>query len=275
MVRVSNCILVLVNSLLLLLGVLSLSFGVYFIVHGSTPCEKILKDPFLILGGFLAVVSLLGLIGSWCKNNFFMFIYLVILFFLILGLIGFTFFVFLVTNHGAGKVFSERELIIKDLKTADFSNWLQNHFVNDKNWNQIKSCLIDAKVCRSMGNNDDVNYKALIFFKKTLPAIQVSCCKPPTPCGFHPKNATFWEVLKSGPATKDPDCLTWSNNRWTLCYDCNSCKGGVLANLRKQWRSLVIINIILVVFLIFVYSVGCCARRNNQISNGKYIRGFD
>ncbi|XP_022738686.1 tetraspanin-8-like [Durio zibethinus] len=273
--RVSNCIVVFPNSLLLLLGQLSLSFGVYFVVHGSTHCDKVLKDPLLIMGGFLVVVSLLGLIGSVCKNNFFMFIYLTVMFFLILGLIGLTVFLFLVTNHGAGKVFSERDLIIKERKSADFSNWLKNHFVNDKNWNQIKSCLIDAKVCTSVGNhNDHVNYKALVFFKNTLPALQSSCCKPPTRCGFRPKNATFWEVPKSGPATADPDCLTWSNNQWKLCYDCNSCKGGVLANFRKAWKSWAIINVILLIFLIFVYSVGCCARRSNQKSNRKYIRGF-
>ncbi|XWS60368.1 hypothetical protein CRYUN_Cryun07bG0030200 [Craigia yunnanensis] len=274
MVRVTNCIVGFVNSLLLLLGLVSLSFGVYFVVHGSSHCEKVLTNPLLILGGFLVVVSLLGLIGSLCKNTFFMFIYLTVMFFLILGLIGFTVFVFLVTNHVAGKVFSERDLIIKEHKTADFSNWLQNHFVNDKNWNQIKSCLIDAKVCNSVGNNNDVNFKALVFFKNTLPAIQACCCKPPTPCGFLQKNATFWEVPKSGPATADPDCLTWNNNQWKLCYDCNSCKGGILANFRKEWRSLAIINVILLVFLIFVYSVGCCARRSNQKSNKKYIRGF-
>ncbi|XP_022769704.1 tetraspanin-11-like [Durio zibethinus] len=264
MVRVSNWIVVFVNSMLLLLGLLSLFFGVYFSVQASTHCEKVLTDPLLILGGCLAVVSLLGLIGSLFKNTFFMFIYLAILFFSILGLIGFTVFVFLVTNYDAGKVFSKRDLIINERKTADFSNWLQNHFVNDKNWNQIKSCLIDAKVCSNIGNNNDVNYKALAFFKNTLPAIQAGCCKPPTPCGFLPKNETFLEVPKSGAATKDPDCSTWSNNQQTLCYDCNSCKGGILANIKEQWRSLAIINIILVVFLIFIYSVGCCARRSNQ-----------
>ncbi|XVF11688.1 hypothetical protein REPUB_Repub08aG0049200 [Reevesia pubescens] len=141
MVRVSNCIVVFVNILLLLLRLFSLFIGVYFVVHGSTHCEKVLTNPLLILGGFLVLVSSLGLIGSLCKNNFFMFLYLTVLFFLIVGLIGFTVFVFLVTNHGAGKVFSERDLIIKKHKTADFSNWLQNHFVNDKNWNQIKGML--------------------------------------------------------------------------------------------------------------------------------------
>ncbi|XP_021287067.1 tetraspanin-8-like [Herrania umbratica] len=270
MVRVSNFIVGFVNVLLLLLGLVALSFGVYFVVHGSSHCEKVMTDPLLILGGFLVVVSLLGLIGSLCKNNFFMFVYLTVMFLLILGLIAFTVFVFLVTNPGAGKAFSDRGY--KEYKTGDFSNWLQNHFVNDKNWNQIRSCLIEAKVCNSAGN--DVNYNVLLFFKNTLPRIQAGCCKPPAPCGFSLKNATFWDVPKSGPASKDPDCLTWSNSQQKLCFDCNSCKGGVLANLRKEWRSLAIINVILLVVLILVYSVGCCARRSNRRSNKKYMRGF-
>ncbi|XVE56722.1 hypothetical protein DITRI_Ditri04bG0033800 [Diplodiscus trichospermus] len=276
MVRVSNCIVGFVNSLVLLLGLVSLSFGVYFVVHGSSHCEKVLKNPLLILGGFSVVVALLGLIGSLFKNTLFMFIYLTVMFFLILGLIGFTVFVFLVTNHGAGKVFSDRDLMIKERKTADFSNWLRNHFVNDKNWNQIKSCLIDAKVCGSVGNNDnDVDFEAFVFFKKTLPAIQAGCCKPPRQCGFIQKNATFWETPKSGAAkADDTDCLTWNNNHRKLCYDCNSCKAGVLDNIRKEWRSLVIINLILLICLIFIYSVGCCARRSNHKSHHKYIRGF-
>ncbi|XVF49818.1 hypothetical protein PTKIN_Ptkin04bG0046600 [Pterospermum kingtungense] len=277
MVRVSNCIVGFVNTLLLLLGMIALSFGVYFVVHGSSHCQKVLTDPLLILGGFLVAVSLLGLIGSLCKNTIFMFLYLAVMFLLILGLIGFTVFVFLVTNHGAGKVFSDRDLIIKDRRTTDFSNWLQKHFVNDKNWNRIKSCLIDAKVCRSVrkdNNNGDINYKALVFFKNTLPTLQAGCCKPPSSCGFLQKNATFWEVPKSGAATKDPDCLTWNNNVMKLCYDCNSCKGGVLDNLRKEWRSLAIINVIVLIFVIFVYSVGCCARSNQKSNKKKYIRGF-
>ncbi|KAB2073145.1 hypothetical protein ES319_A07G064000v1, partial [Gossypium barbadense] len=229
--------------------------------NSSSHCRKVLTNPLLILSGFLVTV-------------FFLFVYLGVMFLSILCLIGFTVFVFLITNNDAGKVFSEKEFFVKEPKTMDFSHWLQNHFVNDKNWNRIKSCLIDARVCTSGSNANGVNYKALVFFKKTFPAIQGGCCKPPSSCGFKPKNASFWEVPKSGAATSDPDCKTWSNNPRELCYDCNSCKSGILANLRKEWRSLAFINIILVVFLFFVYSIGCCARRSNHKTNMKYIRGF-
>ncbi|XP_040974004.1 tetraspanin-12 [Gossypium hirsutum] len=310
MVRVSNSIVVFVNTMLLLLGLISLFLGIYFVIvnngsNSSSHCRKVLTNPLLILSGFLVTVSLLGLIGSLFKNSFFLFVYLGVMFLSILCLIGFTVFVFLITNNDAGKVFSEKEFFVKERKTGhfgltqlgllgllqvlqkllqhaeptssktmDFSHWLQNHFVNDKNWNRIKSCLIDARVCTSGSNANGVNYKALVFFKKTFPAIQGGCCKPPSSCGFKPKNASFWEVPKSGAATSDPDCKTWSNNPRELCYDCNSCKSGILANLRKEWRSLAFINIILVVFLFFVYSIGCCARRSNHKTNMKYIRGF-
>ncbi|KAL4333690.1 hypothetical protein GQ457_07G026150 [Hibiscus cannabinus] len=232
-------------TVLLLLGLLSLLFGIYSVVVGvddkGSHCRQALTNTLLILGGFLVTVSLLGLVGSLLNNSCFMFVYLGVLFLSILCLIGFT-----------------------------------NHFVKDKNWIRIKSCLVDAKVCTTGENNNGVNYKALVFFKNTLPlpAIQAGCCKPPSSCGFVRKNATFWEVPRSGRATSDPDCLTWNNNQGKLCYDCNSCKSGILAKLRKEWKCLAIINIILLIFLVFVYSVGCCARRSNHNSNSKYIRGF-
>ncbi|KAK8489575.1 hypothetical protein V6N13_123360 [Hibiscus sabdariffa] len=220
MVRVSNSIVVLVNTVLLLLGLLSLLFGIYSVVVGvndkGSHCRQALTNTLLILGGFLVTISLLV-------------------------------FVFLITNDGAGKVLSKKDLFVKEHKTVDFSHWLQNHFVKDKNWIRIKSCLVDAKA---------------------------GCCKPPSSCGLVRKNETFWEVPKSGWATSDPDCLTWNNNQGKLCYDCNSCKSGILAKLRKEWKCLAIINIILLIFLVFVYSVGCCARRSNHNSNSKYIRGF-
>ncbi|PNY04965.1 senescence-associated protein [Trifolium pratense] len=58
-------------------------------------------------------------------------------------------------------------------------------------------------------------------------AAPIGCCKPPLQCGFTMKNATFWEVPKTGPLVNDTDCRTWKNRQDKLCYDCNSCKGEV------------------------------------------------
>ncbi|XP_040953240.1 tetraspanin-8-like [Gossypium hirsutum] len=91
-----------------------------------------------------------------------MFVYLGVM---LLCLIGFTVFVFLITNNDAGKVFSEKEFFVKERKTMDFSHWLQNHFVNDKNWNRIKSCLIDARVCTSGRNANGVNYNLSLQYR--------------------------------------------------------------------------------------------------------------
>lgn len=93
---------------------------------------------------------------------------------------------------------------------------------------------------------------------------QVGCCKPPVQCGFTMKNATFWEVPKTGPAMNDTDCFTWKNKENKLCYDCNSCKGEVLANIRNQWRYLTIFNVCVLILLTSIYVLGCYAIRNNR-----------
>uniref|UniRef100_A0A453T3R9 Uncharacterized protein n=1 Tax=Aegilops tauschii subsp. strangulata TaxID=200361 RepID=A0A453T3R9_AEGTS len=70
---------------------------------------------------------------------------------------------------------------------------------------------------------------------------------------------TVWIKPPVLNSTNDPDCNTWSNDQRALCYDCQSCKAGVLTNLKIDWMKTAIINI---VFLIVVYYVGCCAFRN-------------
>ena len=68
----------------------------------------------------------------------------------------------------------------------------------------------------------------------------------------------------------NPDCNAWDNDSNVLCFNCESCKAGFLQNLKTDWKKVTIVNVIFLVFLIIVYSVGCCAFRNNMRGNWKY-----
>ncbi|KAH1246623.1 Tetraspanin-11 [Glycine max] len=97
------------------------------------------------------------------------------------------------------------------------------------------------------------------------------CCKPPLQCGFTKKNATFWEVpAKASTAANNTNCRTWSNRQDKLCFNCDSCKGGVLANIRSQWRHLTIFNACVLVLVTTIYVLGYYAIRNNRLEYSNY-----
>ncbi|KAJ6868662.1 hypothetical protein NC651_033674 [Populus alba x Populus x berolinensis] len=271
MARISNGVFTFINSLILILGLVSIGASAYLMMHHSSSlCQKALQLPLFLLGVSLFVVSLLGLIGSFCEQTFWIKIHSCFNFLLIVGLICFTVFAFIVTNKGAGKALSR--IGYREYRLGDYSNWLKNHFVNQNNWDEIRSCLMDAHVCQTLDIHSDVNQQVADFYKTKLSPVQSGCCKPPADCGFEYKNATFWIVPESGPAVQDSDCNTWSNNQNKHCYDCNSCKAGFLANIKKEWRILAIVLIFITVFLIIVYSLGCCAIRSIHQSHSKYSK---
>ncbi|KAK7849115.1 tetraspanin-5, partial [Quercus suber] len=84
--------------------------------------------------------------------------------------------------------------------------------------------------------------------------IDSDCCKPPTSCNNNMATAV----------AQDPDCYHWNNAPDLLCYECDSCKPGVLENVRRDWHKLSVLNIVMFVFLIGIYSIGCCAFRNTK-----------
>lgn len=162
MVRVSNTIVALLNTIFLLVSLAVISGGMYIHVHASaTACQKSLENPLFILGVFMLLVSFLGLIGSCCRNNCLLWLYLILLFLMMVGLVVFTIFAFVVTNETAGQALSDKGF--KKYRLGDYSHWLQNHFVKGKNWDVLRSCLIEAKVCDNNQND---------FSKQKFSAIQ-------------------------------------------------------------------------------------------------------
>ncbi|ESQ34950.1 hypothetical protein EUTSA_v10009380mg [Eutrema salsugineum] len=265
MFRVSNFVVGLANTLVMLVGASAIGYSIYMFVHqGATDCETAIRAPLLTTGIVLFVVSLIGVIGSCFKDNFAMVSYLIILFAGIVALLVFSIFLFFVTNKGAGRVVSGRGY--REYRTVDFSTWL-NGFVGGKRWVGIRSCLAEASVCDDLSDGP-VSQIADAFYHQNLSPIQSGCCKPPSDCNFEFRNATFWlppaAKNETAVATNNGDCGAWSNVQTELCFNCNACKAGVLANIRDKWRNLLVFNSCLLLLLITVYSCGCCARRNNR-----------
>lgn len=167
MVRVSNFIITFLNCVTLLVSLVAIGFSIWLnFNHSATLCQKVLQKPLLILGVCLLVVSILGLIGSLCRVSFILWIYLFLLFLLIVGLLCFTLFAILVTNKNVSKALSGRGY--KEIKSGDYTNWLQKYVVNEENWGEIKSCLVDTKFCQHIPTG-----KGADFYKYRLSPIQV------------------------------------------------------------------------------------------------------
>lgn len=266
MARFSNNIIGIVNGLTFLLSIAILAGGIWLSTKGDSVCEKFLQWPVIGIGAFLTVLSIAGFVGSCCRITWVLCVYLFFMFLIIILIFCITVFAFVVTNKGAGQVVSNRGY--KEYRLGDYSNWLQKRVNNSGNWKKIESCIQDAKICKSLADHS-INERAQEFYSNNLSPIESGCCKPPTSCGFTFVNATMWTVNASSSANNtSPDCGLWSNDQNQLCYGCSACKAGVLAAWKRDWKKVAIVLIVVLVALIVVYSVACCAWRNIRRDDG-------
>lgn len=258
--KLSNTLLGILNVITLLISLPIIAAGIWLSTKHNNECARLLQWPAIGVGIFILLVSLAGLVGSFCKKKGLLVLYMVVLFFLILAIVAFTIFAFIVTNKGAGHAVSDKGF--KEYRLGDYSTWLQRHVVNKPAyWRKIKSCLIHAKVCKSL-QEDNRAISLSSFYQENLSPIQSGCCKPPTACNFTYVNATTWNNATN--LTADNDCKEWSNAPNQLCFDCQSCKAGVLQNAKTNWKKIAIINGAILLFLILVFTMGCCAIGNSR-----------
>ncbi|KAL5815665.1 hypothetical protein ACOSQ4_026306 [Xanthoceras sorbifolium] len=257
MARLSNCFFILLNCILLASGFAAVSLSAHIQFQGGTDCQRALQTPLLVTGLFLIIVPLLGLACWCCKANLMLWVYLVVVFILLLGLVAFTMFA-LVTTKFSGR----RSAYPNNPRPLQvYSHWLKDHFVSGKNWEDIKSCLIHAQVCNNL-DNVDIKHWSLI---------QSGCCKQPTFCELEKRNINGTFMRAAGAAAvEDSDCITWSNKREELCFYCKTCKGGVLANIRRQWRLLSQLNLAVIAVVLLILFAGCCVMKNNRSDH--YVR---
>jgi hypothetical protein len=74
---------------------------------------------------------------------------------------------------------------------------------------------------------------------------------------------------------QDEDCYRWNNAPGVLCYQCDSCKAGVMEQVRQDWHKIAVLNVVVLVALVCICSCGCCAFRNARRSLSEYPYGVN
>ncbi|KAL5724379.1 Protein TORNADO 2 [Ranunculus cassubicifolius] len=258
-----------VNFVAMLLSVPIIGAGIWLASEPDNSCVRILQWPVIILGILFLVVALAGLVGGFWRIPWLLVFYLVSMLVLIILLACLVMFIFLVTTKGSGHLAPSRSYLEYHLE--DYSGWLRQRVQSSYKWDRIRNCLSSTSMCAELNQT----YRApQDFFKSHISPIQSGCCKPPTECGYTFVTPTYW--ISPINMIADPDCALWSNEQTQLCYNCDSCKAGLLANLKKEWRKVNIILLITLVALKCVYVVGCCAFRNAKTEDlfRKYKQGY-
>ncbi|KAH7279837.1 hypothetical protein KP509_37G039400 [Ceratopteris richardii] len=243
-----------VNFLTFLLSLPLLGAGIWLATKLDTECVRFLEWPVIVIAIVILVVSLLGFFGACYRIPWLLYIYLIVMFFIILLLLVFIVFAFIVTKDGPAATSGRRNYDLDD-----YSPWMKSQVRSRGNWAKIVSCIKDSKVCAKM--NDDYR-TAAAFYNADLSPIESGCCTPPAICGFSIAGPTTWNNANNIGA--EADCSLWSNNPGVLCYQCDSCRAGVVVDVKSRWRKVAILSVAVLIALVVVYIVGCCAFRNAQ-----------
>ncbi|CAN7090401.1 unnamed protein product, partial [Brassica rapa subsp. narinosa] len=287
LMALANNLTAILNLLALLCSIPITASGIWLASKPDNECVNLLRWPVVVLGVLILVVSACGFIGAYQHKETLLAVYLCCMAILIGLLLVVLIFAFLVTRPDGSYQVPGRGY--KEYRLEGFSDWLRENVVDSRNWGKIRACLADTDVCPKLSqqfitadqffsSSSMTPLQAFCFIDSILfckqpvvnsdtlsNVVQSGCCKPPTACGYNFVNPTLW--LNPTNMAADADCYLWSNDQSQLCYNCNSCKAGLLGNLRQDWRKANLILIITVVVLIWVYVIACNAFRNAQTEN--------
>ncbi|KAI9124387.1 hypothetical protein K1719_004309 [Acacia pycnantha] len=256
MYRFSNTVIGFLNLFTLLASIPIIGAGLWM-ARSSTTCENFLQTPLLIIGFVVLVISLAGFIGACFHVACALWLYLVVMLLLIVALMGLTLFGFAVTSRGGGVEVPGRAY--KEYRLQDYSPWLRNRINDPRYWNTVRSCILGSRTCAKLSS-----WTPLDYLQRDMTPIQSGCCKPPTACDY-----STGAIIES----EDPDCYRWNNSPSLLCYECESCKAGVLESMRRDWHKVSVLSVVVLVLLIGVYCIGCCAFHNTKRALTDYPYG--
>lgn len=221
-------------------GIWILIGGIWLAARGnSTDCIRFLQWSLIPIGvTLLAIVFFAGCYGVRNDDGCLQGLYIFVLFFAVLAFVAFMIFGFVAVG-----VNIKDDEPAREYKLSDYGGWLRGRLADTQYWATVSACLRDRHACDGMKRLvRDPDTSLLVPENADLSPIQSGCCKPPSSCAFTYVNGTMWTTTPSVPAmvTDEVDCSRWRDDQQMLCFQCDSCKAGVLEDIKKAWSNLAI-----------------------------------
>ncbi|KAG9142140.1 hypothetical protein Leryth_007589 [Lithospermum erythrorhizon] len=252
--KFSNTVLGFLNLVSLLASIPVIGAGLWM-GRSNTTCESFLRTPLLVVGFVILIISLVGFLGACFQVSRLLWVYLLVMLLIVVALMSITLFGYVITSQGSGVDLVGR--IYKEYHIDKYSPWLRRRVEDRHYWMRIRSCILGSNTCAQI-----MSWSPFDYLTKPMSPVQSGCCKPPTSCDYS-------ETTR----VQDPDCYRWNNDPNILCYDCDSCRAGVLENFRSDWHKISVVNIMMVLLLTVIFVLGCCAFQNIRRSEMDYPYG--
>ncbi|CAH9115005.1 unnamed protein product [Cuscuta epithymum] len=137
-----------------------------------------------------------------------------------------------------------------------FPTWLRNTVLSK--WDDsVPNCLARSVPCSAL----DTPYYSSFQILSTAPltTLQFGCCMPPQSCNFTFVRPTYW--ISNQTSSLSGDCSRWNNDPDKLCFNCDSCKAGVIAHNSKSLKIVnnLVLGAIVMCAVYFLYFVCLCS----------------
>lgn len=243
--RINPC-LVLLNVVFGCAGVVILGIGIWMARHNATNCVHFLQAFCVGTGLFMLAIALAGLVGSFCRVTWLLYLNFGVMLGLLLAVLATTVFVLVVTSHGI------KAYVAESHKDA-LSSWLTRQVDH-----RIASCTRNGEICHLV----DYTYsQSSSYYRPALSSLQVGCCEPPSGCNS----------INVTSLAMQADCDAWKQvGPQGFCSHCSSCRAAVAENVRHVWHQVAIFKIIILLILIPTYFLTCYSFKQDEHDHGSH-----
>ncbi|CAH9084426.1 unnamed protein product [Cuscuta epithymum] len=242
----------------------------------SNSCVKSIKSyktpgfsrPQTSLVGWVVIIGALMLVsGFWCCLTFWLdkdrygITYRIVMGILLLIMFGFVIALAAYSNYsGSAKKAPGRGYA--EYRFGSFSSWLREKVSDENGWTEISTCLgISDGPCADLRRASFSSSQQL--YAANLTPLQSGCCIPPQSCNFTFVSPswdswpTSWVGINNQTSALDADCAIFNNDINKLCLDCQSCKAGVLVDIRKKLKKTIIVLTFFFILEVVAYFTIC------------------